>query len=558
MSKFPHAQEVSETFATRFLAMKFIFLASILNIGLILLAWKMQAPLELPLPPSAVHVTCGVIVELIALITNELTINSLDLGVAIFVSMLMTNKSGYGTSACGLLQMKPINRLTFAQSLSLNSPCRKALERISYVWILLEVTKLLSPIAATGVISGKVRSLADSVSCIVFDANFAKMTDRTYPTMESSGGVAEFLFGNALGCMRSERGDCPADGSQFVFGPQLQGAVGTGDTIVGNGYAMTVATKCKCTETNSKEVINAGVMTTTDQEALSRATKNPFIFLTSTIIATNTSILSYAILGHTQICGGYSKSVMPVCLTNISNFQDAVVSASFETDGTTASIALTNSEIHHILPTKKIGSAAVLKALRTIWPLGKPQSLVSNVPALVNALIYWTSPDLKAIDPTLFPSGIETLYSIILRGGFQRTFNSKGTSCTREISRKDVTSVYFNFQGTIAVYIIGWIQLAASLFALVIGSVWFFSPVPLGPAIKVVTHPMYFISLLCESPFWINLQGTANAQNHVMWQNLDHITRIGESLDTLGEPIGRIKLERPRMVKNLVNGRIYA
>ncbi|KAJ3009639.1 UNVERIFIED_CONTAM: hypothetical protein HDU68_002576, partial [Siphonaria sp. JEL0065] len=76
--------------------MKYIFIACLLNTGLILLAWKMQLPFELPLAPPVVHVTVGVIVEIVALLTNELTIYSLDFGVSIFVAMLMTNKSGYG------------------------------------------------------------------------------------------------------------------------------------------------------------------------------------------------------------------------------------------------------------------------------------------------------------------------------------------------------------------------------------------------------------------------------------------------------------------------------
>ncbi|KAJ3008927.1 UNVERIFIED_CONTAM: hypothetical protein HDU68_002897 [Siphonaria sp. JEL0065] len=77
MSKFPHAQEVSETLSTRLLAMKYIFIACLLNTGLILLAWKMQSPFQLPLAPPVVHVTVGVIVEIVALLTNELTIYSL-------------------------------------------------------------------------------------------------------------------------------------------------------------------------------------------------------------------------------------------------------------------------------------------------------------------------------------------------------------------------------------------------------------------------------------------------------------------------------------------------
>ncbi|ORY52424.1 hypothetical protein BCR33DRAFT_317577 [Rhizoclosmatium globosum] len=561
MSKYPHAQEVSETFGTRLYAMKSIILAVLLNIALLLLGWRMTSELLLPIAPSIVLVTCGVIVEIIVLMTNELTIHTLDFGVAIFISMLMTNKSGYGMSACGFIQVSPIKRLKYAQSLSLNSPCRKTLERASYMWILLEATKILSPIAATGVVSSTVRSLAGTVSCIGFKSDPTFLSDRTYPTMESSAGVAEFLFGNALGCMRSERSDCDPRGSEFIFGPQLQGTVGSGDTIVGSGFHMLVATSCECTEMTSDSAVSRGMFTAADQALAlggNRVSSVPFLILSSTASVTSDNISFYSVLGNTPLCGGYTYTLMPVCLTTINEFHDAVVASSFETDGTTASIALTNSELLSKLPVTTMTSNVTFNALTTICPLGKPYFMGTNVPGLLNALTYWTSSDLKAVDPTLFDSGIETLYSILIRAGYQRTLDSKGTTCTRLVSRTDETNVAFNFQGMVAIYLIGWIQLILSVFSLILGSVWLFSPVPLGPAINIVTKPMYFISLLCESPFWVSLQGTANAQGHVVWQQLDHITRIGESLDTLGEPIGRIKIERPKMVKNLVNGRIYA
>jgi hypothetical protein len=55
---------------------------------------------------------------------------------------------------------------------------------------------------------------------IAFDSTV--MFDRTYPTLHQKAGFAEFIQGNALGCMRSERTDCLTDpaGSTFIFGPQ--------------------------------------------------------------------------------------------------------------------------------------------------------------------------------------------------------------------------------------------------------------------------------------------------------------------------------------------------
>ncbi|KAJ3224580.1 hypothetical protein HDU81_008460 [Chytriomyces hyalinus] len=599
MGRWPHAREVSENFSRKMTELRYIVLSVVLNTCLIFFAHFSGAGIVLPLSPASVHMTLAVIIEIILLSTNILTTHALDFGVSIFLSMLMTNKSGYGMCACGFIQEHSMKRLKYAQSLSLNSTCRKTLERTSYLWLLLEVTKTLTPIAATAVIHSEMKALSDDVNCIVFEPSLNKMYDRTYPTMESSAGVAEVMFGDALGCMQSERTDCGEGGSQFVFGPQLQGVVASGDTIVGPGFEMRVATSCQCMDLNSTDVIARGYVNEADQRILldwnRRANVYPFIMHLSNLNVTNDLFISNTAMGNIHICGGYSKDILPICQTTISKIKDAVVSSKFNTDGTTASIALVSSRVlqdklnvvrrdsfsveslmneqyepqHHPISLEKIrrdkagnknqiSSAIVHRALTTIFPVSEPVELVSNVPALASALLYWTTSDLKSIDPALHAPGIETLYAIFLRAGLQRTLPSHGSRCPREIHRDDATLISINQTGVITVYLIGSIQLALSLLALLLSSVWFISPVPLGPAIRIVTEPIYFIALLSESPFNINLNGTANAQGHVMWQQLDLIARIGESLDTLGEPIGRIRLDRPRMVKNLKNARFYA
>ncbi|TPX71570.1 hypothetical protein CcCBS67573_g06165 [Chytriomyces confervae] len=612
MGKWPHAREVSENFSRKLTEIRYIILSVVLNTCLIFFAHFSGAGIMLPLSPASVHMTLAVIIEIILLSTNILTTHALDFGVSIFLSMLMTNKSGYGMCACGFVQEHSIKRLKYAQSLSLNSTCRKTLERTSYLWLLLEVTKTLTPIAATAVIHSEIKALSDDVNCIVFEPTLSKMYDRTYPTIESSAGVAEVMFGDALGCMRSERSDCGDSGSQFVFGPQLQGVVASGDTIVGPGFEMRIDTWCQCMDLNSTDAIARGYINEADRRILldwnRRANVYPFLMHLSNLNVTNDRFVSNTAMGNIHICGGYSKDVLPICQTTISEIQDTLVSSKFNTDGTTASIALVSSrvlqeklhavrrdsfsvessineqnerrtqrdqrsdkleepisldKIEQVRRDKtgnknQVSSAIVHRALTTIFPVSEPVELVSNVPALASALLYWTTSDLKSVDPALHAQGIETLYAIFLRAGLQRTLPSHGSRCPREIHRDDATLISVSQTGVITVYLIGSIQLALSLLALLLSSVWFISPVPLGPAIRIVTEPVYFIALLSESPFGINLSGTANAQGHVMWQQLDLIARIGESLDTLGEPIGRIRLDRPRMVKNLKNARFYA
>ncbi|KAI8609527.1 hypothetical protein BC830DRAFT_1069800 [Chytriomyces sp. MP71] len=547
LSKFPHAQEVCETFGTKTREIGIIIVVLVLNILMIVLGNAMKYGLIIGIAPDIVEFAGGVVVEILLLMTNTLTIQAMDIGASIVLAALITSKQGYSMAACGFMQTAPIYRLPYTSQLSLNSPCRKYLQRVSYLWVLAEALKLLSPIGATGVVSATVRANADNVGCIVFNAKTMWQRDRLYPTLTSTAGVAEYLFGNALGCMRSERSDCPPDGSQFVFGPQLDGIVGSGDTIVGGGFTMLLASSCDCIDAAGPGVIQDGIMTLQDQQAFVQAFKNtsvPFLMRFSTTIMTAANITSYSAVGNMQVCGGVVETVVPICQTSIFGFQDSTVQATFLTDGTTASIALVNSVIQDIQPVTTISTPAVNQALNYVWPTGLPHPLVSNVAGMLNALLYWCSSDLVAVDPTLIEPGFETLYSMILRAGFQRSFDSKGATCTRIISRTDETVVYLTQWGSACIYAAAGIQIFLSLVALMAACYWYITIVPLGPAIRVVKQPTYFMSLFCESPFATNLIGTGNAQVHVIWQAVDTVVRIGESFETLEEPIGRIKMER--------------
>ncbi|KAJ3203395.1 hypothetical protein HDU82_006622, partial [Entophlyctis luteolus] len=437
------------------------------------------------------------------------------------------------------MQTFPLGRMQYTGQLSLNSPCRKNLQRFSYLWVLAEALKLLSPIGATGVLSQAVRTHADTVGCIQFQADLDLMRDRLYPTLTSSAGVAEYLFGNALGCMRSEHSDCPANGSLFAFGPQLDGVVGQGDTILGNGFTSVIATTCECTDVSSQNAVENGILTLQDQKTMAAALQNlsvPFLMMFDTVKASQTQLTSYSVLGHMQVCGGFNPSIAPVCFTTINGLSDAAIAATFITDGTTASISLSNSVPEQYFSVTTISVPAVQFALEKIWPPGEVYPLVSNVAGMLNALIYWCSSDLVAVDPTLIEPGMETLYSILLRAGIQRTWDSKGANCVREISRNDQTIASLTAWGSISIYIAASIQIILSTIALVACAVWYFSATPLGPAVRVIKQPTYFMSVLCESPFAINLNGTGNAQAHVIWQAIDVVVRIGESLETIEEP----------------------
>ncbi|KAJ3326831.1 hypothetical protein HDU76_012615 [Blyttiomyces sp. JEL0837] len=187
-SKWPHARELSETIGRKTYQIVGIVLALILNACVLGLGYALSGDLKVNLAPDFVQHAGGVAIELILLASNFATIYAMDLAASIFIGGLLAAKYGYSMAACGFIQTAPILRVSFTNQLSLNSLCRKNLERFSYLWIIAECIKVMTVIAATGVLFGLVRDIAAPVNCIVFDPS--KLVDRTYPTVVSSAGVA--------------------------------------------------------------------------------------------------------------------------------------------------------------------------------------------------------------------------------------------------------------------------------------------------------------------------------------------------------------------------------
>ncbi|KAJ3410406.1 hypothetical protein HDV05_003817 [Chytridiales sp. JEL 0842] len=560
-SRYPNAREISETVGSKSKEISQIFAVVVINSVIIIIANEMRQGLRLQLSPMIVQFAGGVVIQLALLISNLLTIQAMDIAASIYLGSLLMRKEGYSMAVCGFMQAKSYSRLSFTNQLSLNSTCRKHLQRAALLWLVVQCGMILSPIGSIGVISERVRAVGAPIDCIVFDSTVT--TDRGYPTMQTTAGVAEFIFGDALGCMRSQREECllVKSGSTFVFGPQIQGAIGSGNTIIGPGYQAIVSTSCNCGNLTDPTSNLNGEINNFDRNSILgtlNSTQLPFIYMSS--VVNNSETQGYAqsiILGNTQLCGGYINSYIPICKTTITNATDVMVSSTFLTDGTTASIALVNSQTMSTLEKQTLTMRSLGRAMNNIFTPGTVLLLPSTVPGMLNALLYWTSRELAAISPTLLEPGIETFAAMILRAGIQRTFAVEGTLCPQNTFLDGAANIYLQPLSIIAIYTAMSIQLFMTLFALVLACTWYFVPSPITPGIRILRDPAYFTSLLGDSPFNAALQGTNNAQNHVIWQALDTVVRIGETLEPLDEYVGQIKLERPKLVKPLINGRMY-
>ena len=73
-----------------------------------------------------------------------------------------------------------------------------------------------------------------------------------------------------------------------------------------------------------------------------------------------------------------------------------------------------------------------------------------------------------------------------------------------------------------------------------------------------MSESIYFTALLADSNLSDNLKGLCNAPTHAVWQSLDIVVRIGESIMTQDEEIGHITMDKPKVVRPMVNARRYA
>ena len=331
----------------------------------------------------------------------------------------------------------------------------------------------------------------------------------------------------------------------------MTGIVGAGDTIIGPGYSGYIDTSCKCMNISSPSMISNGILTLQDQqEAIKHINEiSPYLLVANTSGAVANSdvsngIITHMIIGNVRLCGGYSFEYAPVCTTNMSSFTNADVASTFQTDGTTASISLVNSEVYDVYSVQTASNAEFRDAWNNMLSPGVAHTLETTVPAMLPALLWWASPDLLALDPALIAGGIETLNSIILRAAVQRSFDTLGTSCPRYANQAGLAIISLEIWGQVILYVNGGVQLFFSLLALSLSCTWFFATSPIAPAIRLIHDPTYFMTLLADSPFTIFLNGTNNAPKHVIWQALDTVGRLGETLDTLNEQIGHIKIDR--------------
>ncbi|KAI8918906.1 hypothetical protein BC831DRAFT_481833 [Entophlyctis helioformis] len=554
-SRFPFAREVSETVSTKLKEMRWVIIAITVNSLLMYYCAGMNDGIIVPLHYSIVTSVGCVVFELVLLISNILTCYALDSGASAWFGSLLGGQRGFSLSVCGFFQASPFEKWAFANQLSLNSTCRHMLSRASIVWVLLELMKWMTPIAATSIHGSSMRVDSGSVECIVFSQDGTPV-DRKWPNVVVEAGVSELIFGTALGILRSEM---PVNQTTFIMTPQIIGAVDDGDTIIGPGYLTTISTNCACTKNNQISGIEAAGIPTTVSAALHARfqTLGHELGWANAIDIQDDHITVRSLLSGAVLCGGRNGSFIPICTTTLSDHREATVMVRYMTDGTTASIAPETVTI------RKVGKVANIRdwlgaSVLAIFdgPISSFE-LPATVPGVLNPLMWWTSPNLMTINPALLEGGIETSLSILIRGGMQRTYTTHGETCARNIAVPGQSLVTMLQYGThVSVFILS-VQLFMCVVATVAFVPWLMSPYPLGPCIRAVRETVYFTTLVNSSSVCQGFDQLCNAQPHAIWQSLDIVVRIGEPIGTRSEPIGHISMDRPKLMGWLTNGKKY-
>jgi hypothetical protein len=553
------AREVSETFTWRLREMKWCFIALISNALLFAAIRAMANGVVIAVNKQLTETLDVIVFEILLLITNIFTILAMDSGCAAYFGFQMATR-GRSMATIGFTQSHAIFKMSFANDLSLNSSVRKILNRLAFGWAIMEILKLITPLGASSVRAKDVRSDAFTVDCIEFHQTSPRPVDRQWPNLEAEIGFAELIFGKSIGRLRSQE---DVTITKAVVGPQLIGVVNDGDTIVGNGYTIDILSNCYCSSDDSAASLESVGVPQADSalfQSAAHSIQSRNIFMTNSMakFSSNNSVVVYTAFFNTPLCGGLNTTGTPVCTTVFSNHKNAIVQMEYMTDGTTASIAQKHVEVREEKDDADI-QTWVYFALQAILGTGVTTNpLPSQVPGMMSPILWWTTADLMAIDPALLEAGMETMFTIAFRAGMQRTYGTEGQKCVRNIvdpANTYIWMVQYGIDSSTAAVVI---QLIFNIIAIFAFIPWLLSAVPAGPAIRAQQESIYFTTLLADSNLGDNLKGLCNAPTHAIWQSLDIVVRIGESIMTQDEDIGHITMDKPKVVRPMVNARKYA
>ncbi|KAJ3354685.1 hypothetical protein HDU83_004907 [Entophlyctis luteolus] len=514
------------------------------NVFLLLFLQQMKNGMILQVPASFMNQFGGIILLMLLLICNVLTIWGMDEAAACLYGSMLCSKAGYSFAATGFVQTSSFRKIQFAQNLSLSSKYRKQFSRASMLWLLAEAIKLLIPLSAVSIAATQWADYNDAIDCIYFTQDTVPV-DREFPTLDVEAGVAEYVFGTSLGIMRSEVSGVNV--TTAMIPPVLIGPLNNGDKILGPGFSAEISTSCTCaSEVSASAFVAAGVDESQANDVVDKFMQlNMSLGVTFGVTTGNGSVKISNTLSGVEICGGLRNNPL-ICSTIITNHLSIIVENEFMTDGTTASIAPNIITFVSVTSQANIESWLAFGMNAVVNGPVSFYSMLATVPGSLATLLWWTSPNLIAIDRSLIEAGIETMYAILFKAAIQRTYSTSAMSCPRKNTLNSMqSSVTLLYLGYVSCNIFLSIQLVLCVLSFASFGVWFLSPSPIGPAVRAAKEPIYSAALLSSSCNIGNgIESLCNAETYAIWQVLDVKCKVGESLDTLDDETGKIVVDK--------------
>jgi hypothetical protein len=554
------SQDLTESSLIKLFNMRFVLLSFVCNAVLLWIVIELGRSVTLPFDVGVGQILGVIFMELALLFTNELTRYGLDDGASYYFGFQLASKGGLSVAVCGFMQAHPLAKFLFVNDLSPSSTVKKVLTWLSVLWLGLYVFQWVAPLKVIELAGDVIRWDYGTVPCLTYDQDLQPF-DRLLPTVETETGSAEPSFGAAVGLIRSQTPGI--NETLAVVSPQIVGTVNHGDTIIGFGYQVYIFTTCDCrllkSQTDLQEA--SGLPSGSAAQLWAKYLELDYnIGMANAVINKTDTMELVTVISGTHFCGGYNttETFAPVCNTTFHDHNRVQVLVEYMTDGTSASISSKRVEVREVLEKKNIGLWLVTAFQNVLGGEFSANRLPDVVPGVMNAILWWMTPNLLSPDPAMIDAGLETVFAFLFRGGVQRTYSAKGLTCTRNVVKPGECKLSFGGDGLLIAEISLVFQLFISILSFVAFIPWLMHEPPIGPAARLIRDKSYFLTMLSRSSLLKEAETLCNAPTYAIWHSIDVVVRVGESAQTKDDPdFGAIVLDTPKRVVQFTSGKEY-
>jgi hypothetical protein len=552
-------RELNESWVFKFKLIFGVLFSLIINVLALVLVFKVYSDegLIIYFGGSFFREGGGILFLAIMIGTYMITETTMKTGASAYFAAKLSDKKGYSLAACAFIQSNILGKLTLGSNLSFKSKVKKLMNRLGILWGIHTLSPIFAILAATQIHSATLRIEEGSLSCLIYHADGA-LADRKWPTAIVEMGIAEYVFGASLGILSSQD---PVEKTTFVMAPQLIDTSDHGSTIVGQGLIHTIETNCDCAyEQEEEELVGAGV------PPENFAAINSYIMeldsavgLVNFVELVENRVIITSVLTGSAVCGRTNTTSVPVpvCKTAIYDPFIGKIQVTYMTDGSPASIAPERVEIHEYLEAYDI--QWIEHGFKTLLGTTGYIKLPPTFPGSVNPMLWWTSPNMQVISPSLLEKGLETTFAMLSKAVIQRTYRTMGELCSKSVVATQYADLVFSTFGFVFSIIFIAFQLIANVASLLCFVPWFLSATPIFPAFRLLTDNFYMTVMTAKpalSHFTAELDFNANRE--VIVNALDSTLRMGESIFTCEDPErGELVLDKPKMVSHISNDKIY-